>query len=232
MKVGFKRGLVSFFLLASSSIVNAAIITSQGAGSAVSNVTNQATFDELVFGQSLLNYQEGGLNVSVADTYGRFGFEGIYYSNGGNRSFVEITSQEGFLFSGLEMDVFSGTGARLSNLVWQTLRDGVETGAGLFRDIEVGFGNFGIPATLGWSDEDFFDTLRVGLGRGSLFGSTEYTQFGDYNLIGIDNLQAELVSGSSTPVTSVPEPSAFALSLLGLVLLGKRRYVSKILKIS
>jgi hypothetical protein len=143
---------------------------------------------------------------------------------------VEITATGNFLLSGIEMDVFTGSSLEFNNLVWQTLRGGIETGSGIFRGLNAGVAYRDVQTTVGWSDENFFDTIRVGLGYGQGFGLTEYTQFGQYNHIALDNVRAELVGTSSIPVTNVPEPSAFALSLLGLVLLGKRKHVSKLLK--
>lgn len=221
----FKRALVGATLLTTSQ-VSATIITHTGGGTAVTNVAHIATFDNLAFGDSLLNYTEGGLSISVDDTHNSFA--GQYYGSGGNNSFVTISTGDGSDFFGLELDVFSGS-TGFNNVVWQTFKNGIETGFGLLRNVNANFGGPTSQAvTLGWSDIDLFDTIHVGLGRSSRSGVPgEYTNFGQFNFIALDNIKVDLGT-TSPPTTAVSEPTALGLFGLGLAFMARVRRKTRI----
>lgn len=191
--------------LAASIPASAATIITTGAGSAVTTADRTATFDSLTTtGVSLLNYQESDLQISVNDTtfagfdpfdgQGGGANSGFHYGTGGNTSFVTITSTTGSIFSGLEFLLGNGNGGASTNVVWQTLLDGVETGAGAFNTLK---------GVAGWSDALGFDTLRVGAFAGT------YTAFGQFQAIALDDLSVQF----SNSVPAVPLPAGLPLML-------------------
>jgi hypothetical protein len=194
--------------------VNAAVITTIGAGTAVATPDRTATFTGI--SGSLLGYTENGLLVSVNAVHSSF--PDAHYGRGGNFSFVTIATTDGLDFRGLEFNL--GTGFRVGgpqhNVVWETLRDGVTTGAGVLTGI---LPLFGVPTgspVLGWFDTDLFDTLRVGAAP----TSEGYDRFGEFQAIVLDNVSIDFAAASA-----VSEPGSLAViaAALGALALSRRR---------
>ena len=211
-----KRALIISAALSMASIAVAssaqAVVTTIGAGSAVTEADRTATFDGLlgVFAesQSLLGYAEDGLLVSVDDV--QCCFPGVHYANGGTTSFVTISTTDGVDFFGLELDLGTGFADGLHNVVWETQRDGMPTDAGVLTNIFASTGLRREFSVLGWSDTDLFDTLLIGAAP----ASRGYSAFGQGQAIALDNVRVDF--GHSE---SIPEPSSF-LVLLGFGLAG------------
>ena len=81
--------------------------------SLMGSIIGHADFNGLVDNQSLLNYQEDGLGVSINRTYFSWnppGFDGseMFYANTGSLELVEITRANGEDFGDLDMQISSG----------------------------------------------------------------------------------------------------------------------------
>ena len=194
---------------------HAAVVTTLGAGSAVTNPDRQATFDSLVNGQNLTNYQEDGLFVTAPGT--QFQTTGSHYENAGNFSFVTIATVDGSDFFGLEFNVGSGFGnSDMLNIVWETFRDGSSTGSGFLTGILGGSSsNASAGSVVGWTDTLLFDTLHVGASN-----SISYQAFGAQQAISLDNVKIQ------NTVSAVPVPAAvwlFGTALIGFVGMSRRR---------
>lgn len=182
---------------------SAAVITTAGSGSAVTNVFRQALFTGI--SGSLLNYTEGGLIVSTNNS--QCCFSDTYYGAGGGNNFVTITTPESFNFAGLELDLGSGFfNVGPHNVVWQTYRDSGLTDSGVITGVNAGY-----PSTfsvLGWSDVNLFDTLLIGAAP----TSTGYNTFGQFQAVALDNVKLDMNGRQS-----VPEPASIALFGLGML---------------
>jgi hypothetical protein len=194
--------------------VQAAVITTVGAGSAVDTVFRQAQFTGI--SGSLLNYTEGGLIVSVDDTHCCFG--NAHYGNGGNNSFVTITTPEGLNFGALEFDFGTGFASGLHSVVWETWRDGSMTGSGVLTNVFASTGLASGFTVLGWSDVNLFDELRVGAAP----MSNGYTTFGQFQAIALDNVKIDLTGPNAAPVPAPGVLLLLALGLLGVTLFRRR----------
>ena len=191
-------------LLAQSAL---AITVSIGAGSSITEKDRTATFDNIDNGDSLLNYTEDSLLISVDD----IAYEGfsavtagpdydLYYGSGGNHSFVTISTTDGADMLGLEFLMGNGYFTAASLLTWEAYRDGVL--------IASGFDNLSKGIVVGWYDALGFDQLRVSSPR-----STTFSGFGNPQAIAIDNLYVDVTTSSA--VVPLPASAWLGMSLLG-----------------
>lgn len=188
----------------------AGVATYTSDSSLMGSVTNFADFNALVNGQSLLNYQEGGLEISSDRTYFSWnapGFDGseMFYPDTGALSLVEISMVDGSSFADLEMQVSSGwtQGAIGTNYIWVQAFDGANL-VGEF-DLDVLSGRY-----LGITGGDF-DLIRIGS-----YASASIRDGHDpsaRNAIAIDNLSAGVV----------PAPGASATLLIAGLIASRRR---------
>ncbi len=185
-----------------------------GAGNSVSIMNYSATFDAIVSGQSLVDYTEDNLVISVDDTaYLNLnpgtGFDNhFYYGNGGNNSYVSLATEDGQKIMGLEFLI--GSGRSLVNdgagyLAWEIYDDGRMAGSGFSYLDHAGY-------VVGWKDSEGFDELRVG------YSYLPDYEFGQIQGIALDNVRVQ------TDSFPVPEPATAMLFALGLAgLAGTRR---------
>ncbi len=195
-----------------SSKVEAVPVVGFGAGNAVTSADRTAGFGAIGTNWIDLSvFSEGLLSISVGDT-SLVGFDpfnglgdgtgvGFYYGNGGNNSFVTISATDGAGFTGLEFLLGHGPLNSTTNVVWETLSNGITTGSGAFQTQK---------GIVGWADVLGFDTLRVGA------NSLAYTAFGELQAIALDDLSVEL----QTPISVVPLPASLPLFASGLGILG------------
>ncbi len=210
---------LAVFLLLLSVQVYAVPIVSIGAGTAVATVDRQATFDGIQDGDSLLNYTEDNLIVSVDGNH--CCYSQAHYESGGNNSFVTITTTDGADILALEAEISSGFGLDPHNIVWETLLNGASTGSGIITaTFGFGFTGGGQSIVAGWSDVSSFDTLLLGAGPAS--GANAYSGFGGTQAIALDNIQVQLASSAS-----VPEPSTITLMAIGFIGIGAARKLKK-----
>ncbi|MEM6374026.1 MAG: VPLPA-CTERM sorting domain-containing protein [Pseudomonadota bacterium] len=205
-----------------SGAASAATMVTTGAGSAVTTADRTATFDSLITSNlNLSGYSEDGLNVTVNDVsftpfdpfngMGGGPNSGFHYGRGGNASFVTISSATNEIFSGVEFRVGNGNFSSTSNVVWETLLNGVSVGSGTFSTATGGF--------VGWTDTGGFDTLRVGA------AGNFYTAFGQSQSIALDDLSAQV--RDMTPPIPLPAGGLLLLSgLAGVAALKRRKGLS------
>ena len=108
-----QRILVSSALAISASGVLAGISTYTSDTSLMGSLIGEADFNGLVNNQSLMNYQEGGLGVSINRSYFSWnpqGFDGseMFYAGTGSLELVEISRTNGEDFNDLDMQISSG----------------------------------------------------------------------------------------------------------------------------
>lgn len=176
--------------------------------SQLTSVTNYADFNSLVDGQSLLHYQQDGLDVSSNRSYFSWdapGFDGsgMYYPNTGALEMVEITMVDGADFADLEMQVSGGWtgGVTGTNYIWvQVLSAGSLVGE---FDVDVLSGRY-LGITGGGFDQ-------IMIGAYATASSRDAHNPNARNAIAIDNLRAG----------SVPTPGV-ATTLLAAGMLGSR----------
>lgn len=208
-------GFVTIALLLGLSVrTDAATIFSTGEGSAVTTTDRSATFDTLTAdGLDLSNYSEDGLSITVPDD-SSIGFDAFgdgtttafHYGYIGNTAYVTIKGTDDAVFDAVEFKLGDGIGpTTATDLRWQALLNGVVVGSGFEASLAKG-------TIVGWSDSSGFDELRVAAG----FFFTTAGDFGDYQFIALDNVNAQLAS--------VPEPASVALLGMGLVTMGGRAW--------
>jgi hypothetical protein len=203
-------------MLVNPRMAEAGPVFSTGSESAVITVDRIATFDSLTIpnnGSSIANYTEDGLSISVpvlGAAYG-VGFDPFndgttsqfYYISGGANTFVTIRGVDNALMSGLEFKLGTGEPGLATSLLWETLKNGIETGSGSITSIEKG-------TVVGWSDSLGFDELQVAANN---FNVEPIIGF---NAIALDDLKVQLL------VATVPEP--VTLTLLGIGIAGMAGY--------
>lgn len=178
-------------------------IVSTGAGTAVSVVDHQATFDGVVGGTNLLGYTEDNLVISVNDSH--CCFDQAHYGAGGNFDFVTITTVDDAVMAGVEAIVGWGfTTQTTGNVIWETRLDGIVTGGGVFT--KTFFSSLPSNTVNGWADVSGFDELR-------LAAHPTNTTLGAYQAIALDNVRVQLLA-------TVPVPEPGTVTLLGIAMLG------------
>lgn len=196
-------------VFATQSVGEVATYTSDS--SEMGSVTNFATFNRLIHGQSLMNYQEDGLGISVNRTYFSWnapGFDGsdMFYAGTGSLELVEITKMSGEDFVDLDMQISSGWSPSAIGTVYlwmQVFDDGnmvfegdLNTASGKYVGIEGGgFDRVLIGSYLSAAVRDSHNPVAR-------------------NAIAIDNLSAG---------TRVPAPSGTMALILGGILGCRRR---------
>lgn len=187
------------------------IATYMNDSSEMGSVTNFASFNRLIDGQSLLNYQEDGLVVSVDRDYFYWNAPGmngsdIFYAGTGSLELVEITKVSGENFDDLDMQISSGWTASQVGTVYlwiQLYDDGDLVFEGDLNSVSgkyVGIQGGG------------FDRVLIGsyVNAGVRDGHDPFAR----NAIAIDNLSAG---------TRVPTPGGVALLGLGGMIGCRRR---------
>jgi len=199
--------------------------------SSIGSPDRTATFDSITSidilnpnppATDLNTYMEDGLSITVDDTSG-VGFEAFndststqfHFGEGGNNSFVTITGTDAATFSAIEFKLGHGvldfsnlpSVVGTTNLLWQTVSNGVESSINFVADLDVG-------TFVSWTENmQGFEELRVA--ANSTF--TSNSTFGAENLIALDDVKA---STFETQDTVVPEPGSLALMGLGSLGLG------------
>lgn len=205
-----KKILFICTILFIASKAQAAVITTTGSGSAVTVTDRIATFNNI--SGALLGYTEDNLSISADDIW--CCFPNVFYDNGGSLDFVTISTTDGADFFGLELDLGTGFGTGLHNVVWETKRDGNSTGSGILTNVFASNGPSNNPSVLGWSDINLFDTLLIGAAP----TANGYNAFGQLQAIALDNVKIDF--NGNTPI---PEPTSIALLVLGLAGIGFSR---------
>lgn len=171
----------------------------------------EAYFDAISAGESLRSISEDGLRFSMQGRAGliaAFGSDlrktGLLYGDGGNNSWLTVSSEDNALIQNLSLLLGSGwNNANARYLQWRSSREGnvLSSGELVFRDGETAL----------FSDLAGFDTLEI-----AAFTTSGRT-FGDYQALAVDDVKAQLFS-------AVPLPASawfFLSALLGLI--AKRR---------
>jgi hypothetical protein len=213
-----------FALFVSAGVSQAATITF-GEGSAIDqNYAHQAAFFEWEYGVEqnipLYNYQEDGLTISRIDGYthgnsnghmddsvsanheGFQGFSGGFFYGGSALEAVSISTASGDIMFALEVMIGTGYPDDDTGGSWETYRDGVLTASGTFSKP--------VGTTIGFFDENGFDMLLIGTGRGDQSGSFFDTD--RYGATAIDNVR---VSMAITPIPAAVWLFGSALAGLG-----------------
>jgi len=178
--------------------------------SQIGSETNYADFNELVVEQSLLGYQEDGLQVSSHRDYFSWDAPGLdgsemYYANTGALELIEISKVDGSDFNDMDMQLSSGwspNGPGTMYLWMQVYSDG-----GLVAEfnLDVLTGDY-VGLTGGG-----YDTVMIGS-----YVSAEVRDLHDadqWNAIAIDNLRAG----------TVPAPGTLLIPALAAAGLRRRR---------
>lgn len=203
--------LNKLFVLAALSVVAAApaaaaVIQSQGAGSAVTVVSAAANFENSA--ATGTSYTEDGLSFQAFGMGGNpcgyagcanffTSFSGNYMYGVGNGGYFTMTAATGNLFTGLEFMADTGYGSNTLHFQWQADLNGNIVGSGT--------GSAWRGAILGFASTSGFDTLRWTAGYNTNFGGTNAPAF--------DSVRAQYADAQS-----VPEPASIAL--MGLAALG------------
>lgn len=171
---------------------------------------NFANFNSMVENQSLTNYQEDGLELSVNRNYFSWnapGFDGseMFYANTGSFELVSISLVNGDDFGDMEMQVSSGwspIGIGTMYLWIQLYSDG-----GLVDEIDLDATTGEYVGITGGG----FDQILIGsYASGAL---RDEHDAGNRNAVALDNIR----------VGVVPAPGTLAVSALGLIGLRRRR---------
>ena len=180
--------------------------------SLIQDDTHNANFNALVQQQSLVDYQEDGLNVNVDRDYFSWdapGFDGseMYYASTGSLSRYEITLADGGNLNDFEMQVSSG---------WQSESSTVYLWIEVFQN-DDSVGSFDVDTTYGQYvgiQGINFDTVRIGA-----YATAELRDAhneSERNALALDNLSV----GTYVPV---PTPGTLAISATALFGLRRRR---------
>jgi len=213
-----RRGIAMLKQLMMSVCTIAVLTMGAGAGvvsytsstSLMGSVTNFADFNDLINTQSLTNYQEDGLELSVNRNYFSWdapGFDGseMYYANTGSLELVDISMVDGGDFNDLDMQISSGWASDALSDVYLWIQ--IYNGNQLVQEFDI---NSIAGAYVGLSGGGF-DRVLIGS-----YASAENRDAHDAsarNSIAIDNLRAG---------TMVPSPSGLSI-LITMGLIATRR---------
>jgi len=202
-------GTLAVGVLSSNAL--ASISTYSSDVSLIGGISNSANFNSLVNDQSLLGYEEGGLEVSADRNYFSWNAPGLdgsemFYANTGALELVDITLVSGADFTDLDMQISSGwSPVEIGPMyLWVQLYDD----GGLVQE-------FDIDATTG----DYIGLVGGGFDQ-ILIGSYASAEIRDShtsnarNAIAIDNIRVGTV---------VPAPGTLLVSAIGMIGLRRRR---------
>lgn len=203
-----KRAVLGIAAAVALSATGFAQVTLHQGASEIGVPLGLATFDGLVNGTPLQNYQEDGLTLDVNDfafVFTPAGFNPAwgppYYPNGGVGDLDEITRTDGQDFNVLEMNMSHGFGG--SNIfAWiQAYLAG-----GLVDQFDVDFQGGTLIGLTG-----VFDEVRIGA-YGTAATRDQHNPL-NLNAVALDNVEFGLV----------PEPASLALLGIGALALLRRR---------
>jgi hypothetical protein len=199
--------LSTVLIAAFSAGVSAGISTYTSENSLISSITNTANFNSLLNFQSLQNYTEDGLEVSIDRTYFSWdppGFDGseMFYAGTGSLDLVEISLEEDE-FADIDMQVSSGwleDGPAIMYLWIQAYNDG-----NLVQEFDINaIGGEYIGFQGGGFDQIFIGSYVTAEIR-------DLHDAGQRNAVAIDNIRAG----------SIPAPST--LTVPAMLIVGLRR---------
>jgi type II secretory pathway pseudopilin PulG len=201
----------------------ATIIATVGAGTAVTTVDRQATFDAVTTGVNLNGYTEDGLLISV-DKTAFTGFDptggadpgafsgGFHYPSSGANGGTLISTTDGAKILGVEFNVGTGYDQPTTYFAYEGFANGNPDGSGAFA-ITSG-------SVLGFRDPGGFDQLYIGAYE-NLLQAQSANVVTDFQAVAIDNVKVQL-----NGVAASPEPGSLmlmGLSAVGLIGYGWRR---------
>ena len=206
-----QRILVGSALAISASGVLAGISTYTSDTSLMGSLIGEADFNGLVDSQSLMNYQEDGLGVSINRSYFSWnpqGFDGseMFYAGTGSLELVEISRTNGEDFNDLDMQISSGWSPNEIGDVYlwiQIYNDGELTQE---FDLNTITGDY-VGLVGGGFD-------RVLIGSYAAAGIRDSHVSNERNAIAIDNLRAG---------TMIPAPGSIAIFAMGGIFATCRR---------
>tara|TARA_R110002111_G_scaffold67833_1_gene110292 strand:+ start:3888 stop:4553 length:666 start_codon:yes stop_codon:yes gene_type:complete len=198
-------------LAISASVLIAGISTYTSDTSLMGSIVGHAEFNGLVNNQSLMNYQEDGLGVSINRSYFSWnpqGFDGseMFYAGTGSLELVEISRSNGEDFIDLDMQISSGwSPTEIGHMyLWiQVYNDGQLTQE---FDLDSVTGNY-VGLVGGGFD-------RVLIGSYATAGIRDSHIYNERNAIAIDNLRAG---------TMIPAPNGIAIFSFAGMLTARRR---------
>ena len=207
-----QRILVSSALAISASGVLAGISTYTSDTSLMGSLIGEADFNGLVNNQSLMNYQEGGLGVSINRSYFSWnpqGFDGseMFYAGTGSLELVEISRTNGEDFNDLDMQISSGWSPDEIGDVYLWIQ--IYTDGELLQEFDLNTITGDYVGLVGGG----FD--RVLIGSYVTAGIRDSHVANARNAIAIDNLRAG---------TMIPAPGSIAiLAIAGMFASNRRR---------
>lgn len=207
-----QRFLASLTLAISVSGTFAGISTYTSDVSLMGSVVGYADFNDLINAQSLLNYQEDGLGISIDRSYFSWsppGFDGteMFYADTGSLELVEITRTNGQEFNDLDMQISSGWSPNDIGdvFLWIQLYNDGE----LIQEIDLNTITGDYVGLVGGG----FD--RVLIGSYVTAGIRDSHVANERNAIAIDNYRAG---------TMIPTPSSIAIfAIAGMIASNRRR---------
>lgn len=220
------KTLIAVSVLAGFSVgASATIVSSVGAGSAVTSVDATMNFELSNNGP----YTENGLSyVNVNSSYGsavnacgfagcawHFNAQGMSGNNSyglGSGEYAELTRVGGGDFTALEAVVGTGYSYNDFYAKWEAFNDSVLVGSGLEHLFK--------GTILGFSGPDAFDTLRI-----ATYANSNIDFTGTFNATALDQVHGQF--GSAVHMAQVSEPGTMMLLGLGMVGLWSRSRVRK-----
>jgi len=198
-------------LAASTQITSASISTYTSGASMIGGLTNHADFNSLVESQSLLNYQEDGLQISTHRNHFSWNAPGLdgsemFYADTGSLELIDITLVSGNNFGDIDMQISSGfTPTAVGTMyLWAQLYD--DGGLVAEFDIDAQSGEY-----VGFVGGGYDQVLIGSYASAGIRDSHDATE---RNAIAIDNLSAGTV---------VPAPGTLLLPAMAMIGIRRRR---------